>query len=1066
MTLTRTRWSFALLLMMTIVSVSLTHARRAGAAEAGSSSATFTAFDPAHPESAAVITLQYNPANHSGADWSHAAALKWYTRGDEADILRAAIFLREAMEKMTGHAPQVVSSNDLSKGIVLTTLAGAPEALRNDPAVREALKDTGENSYNNQEAFFIRSEKDRLLVIANTSDGLLAGVTELTRSTGYDILGMGPDWVYAPDFHHRPLTFSLTRAQRPSYYIRALWATSGQSYGVGTLFGDALKNDPDARDETVDQSYQRWLIGTRMAGQSMPPFPGHALQAYHAPVIQYMIDHHTTEGFLSAKTVIGPLDQRPEASEENQGWIWIVPPQAAPAKGRKPAPEVYHSDGKQWAKGLHWNLDVSVPFVRQIILQDMIQRAEKSFATDPEKPVIMPMDTEDGAAGDARLAERLKYPKWFPEYLASENLPADRPYVLDGYKGIHQPKEGWDPTMASDEIFACATWALHEFDKYIDSLPAAQRVTPSGKSRKDLVKVSFYSYNYHDVPPSFNPDPRIRVMIASYPKHRGWGKWKQLVTQEDVARAFQIMLPREPSGDYRIISLAYYQDPGVGGIVSHWDASPEAILENYRHAFDAGFRAMTMETDFNFGKHGLGYYLIAQTLWNPKMTVAQLDAIRDTWFQKAFGSAHRQMKAYYDFMLKNNYPANGPNAWAKAVQLIDAADQAIDPSKEPQAQQRIDDVKQYWYFHYLTDNQITAEKQQALTTYLWKGQMSYMVAMHMVARKYFDKTGRSAVNGIVGPILAASPARYTHEETQQWWAQVRDAWQYVPVSQFKDATLADGTPAAQVDLNDLTAVRQFTSASADVPFHYNSAMSQPMKAYMTASKTGDAIGFTLNWPFKDGDHFYMARDVPYGVDIWNPAKKRWDTWIDADKTTVHSTQITGPLNRVYQSVTVNLKAPRAGTYRLTVGRGGNLAQLDNPSYDTATGKVNSVMGFTYDSDQFALTQAPVWFYIPKDTKTLDLTVWDNYNRKIITLYPSLPDAQGRLPKPSRTLDVSAMKTYSIPLNPGEDGTLAKVEGNGFAFPLFHSIPNYFAKTPAALMLPRAIAKADGLTARE
>ena len=75
------------------------------------------------------------------------------------------------------------------------------------------------------------------------------------------------------------------------------------------------------------------------------------------------------------------------------------------------------------------------------------------------------------------------------------------------------------------------------------------------------------------MPPHLNLEPRVRVMIAGSPKHRGLGEWKQCALQHDVAAAFARMLPREPSGEYRIISIAYYADHTLDGIPARWQLS-------------------------------------------------------------------------------------------------------------------------------------------------------------------------------------------------------------------------------------------------------------------------------------------------------------------------------------------------------------------------------------------------------------------------------------------------------------------------------------------------------------
>ena len=114
---------------------------------------------------------------------------------------------------------------------------------------------------------------------------------------------------------------------------------------------------------------------------------------------------------------------------------------------------------------------------------------------------------------------------------------------------------------------------------------------------------------------------------------------------------------------------------------------------------------------------------------------------------------------------------------------------------------------------------------------------------------------------------------------------------------------------------------------------------------------------------------------------------------------------------------------------------------------------------TYVGRPSGLTQDPVFLYIPKGTKSLDLEVWDPHNRKLLQLYRGLAD--GKL-TPAREVDISRRGTHRIELAPAEAGQLARISGNGFAFPLLYSIPAYWAKSPSELVIPRAIAEADGL----
>ena len=60
------------------------------------------------------------------------------------------------------------------------------------------------------------------------------------------------------------------------------------------------------------------------------------------------------------------------------------------------------------------------------------------------------------------------------------------------------------------------------------------------------------------------------------------------------------MLPREPSGIYRIISIAYYADYHLNGIPPKRNASPHSIVNDLGTTFDAGIRALTCENRFQF----------------------------------------------------------------------------------------------------------------------------------------------------------------------------------------------------------------------------------------------------------------------------------------------------------------------------------------------------------------------------------------------------------------------------------------------------------------------------------
>ena len=1027
--------------------------------------APFVAVDPARSEQPPIV-LQFDRDAKTGFDWSELTKPRSAANLPEVALRDAVLFLQEGIRRMTGTTPAIESKHELTRGILLVLAKHLPKPLQGDAKIQQALRNDGSDGYNDREAFYLRSESDRLLVVANTIDGLVAAVPALLETVGYEVLGMGPNWIHVPTDRRR-LVFDVDVADRPSFYLRQLTATTGQSYGVGTIMTGPKQSLSDPNDESVADSYRRWSIGIRNLGRSMAQFPGHAMYVYHRPVVEEMLRTGTTDGFLTPANHLGKDADRPAAAESNLSHLWIN----TDAKGDAGHGKVYLSDGKQWTEqklvGMSVNVDVSTPLVRNIVLEAMKKKAATHFNDFPDDAFVFGTESEDGAGyGNIGAWMRPQNRNWYPDYLKQRSIAWPRPYVLHGYQGIEQPQERWDYAFPADVVFGFNNWLLSEFDRWIDSLPEAERVTASGKSKKELVRCSLYSYALHDVPPHLNLDPRIRVMIAGYPKHRGLGEWKNFATQHDMAAAFKRMLPREPSGEYRIISLSYYADHSLDGIPPRWSASPARIVKDLHGTFEAGVRALTHETDFNFGKYGLAYYLLSKVLWNARLSADDLDAIRDRWLQRAYGSGWREMKTYYDFMLLDNYSANAPGTWAKAIRLIDAADAKIDPAAEPDCQRRLDDLKQFWYFYYLLDSDRMKVDNAEFVEFLWKGQMSYMTAMHMAVHRSFGWTN-TRLETILPESLRRGPAHYSPEETAAWWQRMLEHWPLVEVSTFTDATLANGRRGRDVDLNDLVRVADFQALTTGRPFLYNSAQEDPTK-FLTVAKAGDPIGFTFSWPVNDAVlRFYGPKDVPYGVEYWDAKEKSWTSVVDLTITTAASKRLTEMHDgKPRHEVEVRLPAARTGTYRIEVGRGGFLALLSGLGYDTAKGTYTSRPAVTFDSRLVGISQDPAYFYIPKGTKSLDLENWNQTNRRKVQLYAlayKVTDQQTLAHfTPTREIEIGQRGTHRVKLEDHEQGTIAKISGNGFAFPLLYSVPIYWAKSPAELLIPRAIAEADGL----
>ncbi len=997
------------------------------------------------------IVFPYDAETKTGIDWQTASTSKRIVLDPAKPALDAAAYLQEAIRRMTGHEPAIANGTAASPGILLMQYADAPAEIRDDPKIAAALRPSAQEPYRHVEAFYLRSEPHRLLIIANTPFGLSHGVAELLESVGYEVLGMGPNWTHVPDYRSKPLVFDIDRSGRPGLYNRNLWATSAQDRGNGTL-----ETVFDPADESVRKSYLRWRIGTRTLGWSIPPAGGHAMQRYHRQVADRMIAENREDGFMTPGTHLGPDATRPPASAETKGHLWINT-DAPPASE---AERVYISDGTKWAlqgpKEYRAGCDLTVPWVREIVLEDLKTRSTKHFAENPDRPFIFGADPEDGG-GYAEFALLRKNPGWYPEYLEKEGLPFGKPYPLHGFLGLDQPHEIWDPNAPSDTVFGFANWLGHEYDKWLATLPPEERTTATGRDKKSLLTLGLLSYNYYDVPPNFTLDPRIRVKISAFPKHRGSGKWLHYVSRNDLAGAFKRLLPNQPSDTGWYFSNARHSDHVLESI-RNGSTGPSAIQSAVAEAYEAGFRGIGAEMDFNFGRLGVAYYLNSKMFWNPRLTAPELAALHERWLQRAYGSGWEEMRRYYQMMEPEGF-VNAPNTWAKAIRIIEAADQKIDPAREPAAQRRIDDLKQYWYFYYLVDTGNARPEEPRFREFLWKGQMSYMTPMYMVVRQFFDKKKR--ISQALGEEFKGMRAHFTPQETQAWWQEILAHWQLTPVREFRAARLANGKPATSVDLFDLTLVEQFQIDPKDSPFRYIGRRNKAMNV-LTHAHPGGEIGFKLFWPYDPEDRHAREMKVSFGASRWNPSAREWELVVDETMTDLESRPYPSAEAPTYQLVEARHPVPVAGIYRISIGIGANASSLASLNYDPLRKAYTGASpGFTFPDNFNGATQGPAWVYIPKGTPSLDLEVWDSGTNKTLTLHTLSPTGGQLIPK--RTVDIGRRGTHIINLMPGEDGSLASISGSGFNFPHLYSIPQLWAKSPSALLIPREIAVADGLT---
>jgi len=146
-------------------------------------------------------------------------------------------------------------------------------------------------------------------------------------------------------------------------------------------------------------------------------------------------------------------------------------------------------------------------------------------------------------------------------------------------------------------------------------------------------------------------------------------------------------------------------------------------------------------------------------------------------------------------------------------------------------------------------------------------------------------------------------------------------------------------------------------------------------------------------------------------------------------------------------VTHKVKVPGAGIYYLNY--------YDPGAYWTFTAKA----GLPYSIvvlPEVATARSPsglqpMYFYVPKGVKELQYFTTGNH-----TVFA--PDG-------SKQKYIAANDWAIIPIPPGMDGKLWHLEGAWFGKFYFSNAPSYFSPTPEGVLVPRELAKKDGLTVR-
>ena len=517
--------------------------------------------------------------------------------------------------------------------------------------------------------------------------------------------------------------------------------------------------------------------------------------------------------------------------------------------------------------------------------------------------------------------------------------------------------------------------------------------------------VGLLAYNYHAMPPKFDLEDNIYIQL---PTAFVQGKY----TLDDLLELWPKKAKNFGVYDYYSVWL-WRRDFLPGGTA----ANVPGLIAGIRNFAKIGVTSISAESGNDWGLSGRGYYMAAKLMWNPDADDA---AISQDFYDKAFGKGSAAMKRYYERVEGANKNRLSRNTYALALRDVDEAGKAA--KDDAQATARIDDIKQYLRYQHLnwewdrvnTTDQITPEKQKAwlareVQTYRERfSYMTHFAAQWQQGYISFDDVAKY-------PEAFADGKPFTRAERDAQWAEMMKAYKSLdfPERTFSTDLVPVNFPANAVPAN----------AGAETRQHF------PGRAGFLIYSDGTPTSVTIQTDLLPG-----FADRP---------EARWTLANTKNEEVAKGRML---LDGKSHELKWNLPA---GNYGLDFdGAQGSwtlIAPKDQP--------VSQMLLKQWPRNQMPTVQ-DMYFYVPKGTKQITLA-WIAAPLKLIA-------ANGEEAKMSAQVD----DTYVYDVPAGQDGKVWKTPQFALGHLWFANVPNILSASPGALLIPRDVVKADGLTIRK
>ncbi len=523
--------------------------------------------------------------------------------------------------------------------------------------------------------------------------------------------------------------------------------------------------------------------------------------------------------------------------------------------------------------------------------------------------------------------------------------------------------------------------------------------------------VGCLAYGEHSEPPSFALEPNVYVQLTA-------GFIRGRYTHDELVDLW----PKKcrSMGHYEYFSVWLWDFdklPGGKG------ANIPRIRESIDRYVKAGATSFDAESGNNWGVHGRGYYIANKLLWNPK---ADVDALLADFYEQAFGPAAPAMRRYYERVAPENDPLMSRGLVGEAFRDVEEATRLA--AGQPDVLARLAQMQHYlryvhlrWLFDHETDKAKQKELAIAILTLTYRTRYEYMnhwAALRQTfasdAAKKFDEPGWRFNEKTAKPWIIDEPV--TSAETEAWFHEGLEYFQPTPANEVKFA------------YDDLVPTMLGTRVPANVEPAASSQTYQRPERYALASLAGEPLEV----------------EITPGTIAWyrDRADARWKLTDGGGKTIRE-----GTLKLDGEAHGVKMTVPRAGTYFFEFNDSGagwriNAAAGRPITWLPERGKIVHHLGYFQE----------LYFYVPKGTREVQL-FYSGRACKVLG-----PDR-----KPITEITAQD-EVVTIPVPAGADGQCWSLAPHSHSQLWFFNIPNTFAASPAALLLPRELAERDGILA--